>query len=344
MNGHNDVWTRDLRDIGRHDLALVGGKGANLGELLRAGFAVPPGFCVTTAAFAAVVAALPAVEVHMQTFEALTLANAEQVRALAGEIRTLLAHAPIPQEIEEAILAAWRAHGDQYAYGVRSSATAEDLPQASFAGQQDTILNVRGEGALLDAVRRCWASLWSDRATLYRMEQGFRHRDVRLAVVVQRMVVPDVAGIMFTADPVSNNYHIITIDASYGLGEALVSGIVSADGYRVDARTGRILARDIADKRVQVRELPEAASNRWQSRARRALVPCWTTPRLRVWHGWARASRRTTARRRTSNGRALTANGSCCKPARSPRSTRYRSQRPPTSGCTCISVSAISRS
>jgi rifampicin phosphotransferase len=257
MNGHNDVWTRDLRDIGRHDLALVGGKGANLGELLRAGFAVPPGFCVTTAAFAAVVAALPAVEVHMQTFEALTLANAEQVRALAGEIRTLLAHAPIPQEIEEAILAAWRAHGDQYAYGVRSSATAEDLPQASFAGQQDTILNVRGEGALLDAVRRCWASLWSDRATLYRMEQGFRHRDVRLAVVVQRMVVPDVAGIMFTADPVSNNYHIITIDASYGLGEALVSGIVSADGYRVDARTGRILARDIADKRVQVRELPE---------------------------------------------------------------------------------------
>ena len=253
----NASWTLDLSEVNRASLSLVGGKGANLGELLAAGFAVPPGFCVTTAAFERFIAAQPAMEGQYATLAALDPHDLDGVRVAGATIRALLVATPMPPEIERALLERWHTHGEDAAYGVRSSATAEDLPQASFAGQQDTYLNVRGAAALLKAVRDCWASLFTDRAILYRVQQGFDHREVSLSVVVQRMVQAEIAGIMFTADPVSGNRNVVSIDASYGLGEALVSGIVSADLYQVSARERQIVKRQIADKQVMVRSLPE---------------------------------------------------------------------------------------
>ncbi|MFO0655892.1 MAG: PEP/pyruvate-binding domain-containing protein [Polyangia bacterium] len=146
--------------------------------------------------------------------------------------------------------------GDGYAYAVRSSATAEDLPGASFAGQQDTYLNIRGEAALIDAIRRCFVSLFTDRAILYRQKNRFGHRGIALSVVVQRMVFPDAAGILFTADPVSGHRGTIAIDAGFGLGEALVSGLVTADLYRIDKATGAVKEVRVGDKAIAIRALP----------------------------------------------------------------------------------------
>ncbi len=249
--------TIDLALVNRHSLALVGGKGANLGELIAAGFAVPPGFCVTTAAFERFIAAQPTMERLYALLETLTPGDVERVRAVGHEVRAVLGQTPFPEDVEHAVLVTWQALDNKHAYGVRSSATAEDLPDASFAGQQDTYLNVRGAVALLEAVRNCWISLFTDRAIQYRLQHGFAHRQVRLAVVVQQMVAPDVSGILFTADPVTGNRRIISIDASYGLGEALVSGVVSADLYQVDTRQDRLVKRQIADKQLMIRSLPE---------------------------------------------------------------------------------------
>ncbi len=158
----------------------------------------------------------------------------------------------MPPDIAQAIRQQWQAIGADQAYAVRSSATAEDLPDASFAGQQDTYLNIIGEAALLDAVRRCWVSLFTDRAILYRCQNNFPHRDVQLSVVVQQMVMAEISGILFTADPLTGHRHTLTIDASFGLGEALVSGLVSPDAYRVDKRTRTIIDRQIADKQIAI--------------------------------------------------------------------------------------------
>ena len=156
------------------------------------------------------------------------------------------------QMIADAVRQSWQEIGTDHAYAVRSSATAEDLPDASFAGQQDTYLNIIGEAALLDAIRRCWVSLFTDRAILYRVQNNFQHRDVQLSVVVQQMIMSERSGILFTADPLTGHRHTLTIDASFGLGEALVSGLVSPDAYRVDKRTRTILDRQIADKQIAI--------------------------------------------------------------------------------------------
>lgn len=195
-----------LRSFGRHDLAAAGGKGANLGELLRAGFPVPDGFVITTEAYALVVAATSA---------------------------DLLAEAQVPDSLREAILGAYAELGGG-PVAVRSSATAEDLPGAAFAGQQDTFLNVVGEEELLDAVRRCWASLWGERAVAYRERLGIDPAEVRIAVVVQAMVEADMAGVLFTADPVTGDRGRTVVDASDGLGEAVVSGLVTPDHYVIE--------------------------------------------------------------------------------------------------------------
>ncbi|NLP83429.1 phosphoenolpyruvate synthase [Microbacterium sp. CFH 90308] len=198
-----------LAAFGREDLPLAGGKGANLGELVRMGMPVPGGFVVTTEAYAS----LRATSADRQGYE----------------------NAAIPGELRDAILAAYADLG-RGAVAVRSSATAEDLPGAAFAGQQDTYLNVRGDVGLLDAVRRCWASLWTDRAVAYRARLGIDPAEVRIAVVVQRMVDADVAGVMFTAHPVTGDRESIVVEASSGLGEAVVSGLVTPDHYVLDAR------------------------------------------------------------------------------------------------------------
>ncbi|HEY8377197.1 MAG TPA: PEP/pyruvate-binding domain-containing protein, partial [Nannocystis sp.] len=238
------------------DLPRVGGKGANLGALARAGFPVPPGFCVTTDAYRRFVADCPQFSALLDRLDRLDPDDIDAARELGAAVREALLAVPLPPEVVHAITAAHAEFGAEHAYAVRSSATAEDLPGASFAGQQDTYLGIRGKSALLDAVRRCFASLFTDRAILYRARNHFGHRDVALCVVVQRMVFPDAAGILFTADPVTGHRGTLTIDAGYGLGEALVSGLVTADLYRVDRRTGAIKEVRVGDKHLQIRALP----------------------------------------------------------------------------------------
>jgi phosphoenolpyruvate synthase/pyruvate phosphate dikinase len=251
-----------LDRVAAGDLPRVGGKGANLGEMARAGLPVPPGFCVTTAAFRHFLAAVDDSAGIYTALAALGPDDLEGVRRVGAAVRARLLGTPVPAELQAAIVAAWEAAGTAASYAVRSSATAEDLPDASFAGQQDTYLQVRGRDAIVDAVRACWASLFTDRAILYRAQNGFEHRDVSLAVVVQEMVLPDVSGILFTADPVSGHRGILTIDASYGLGEALVSGLVSADLYKVDKRSGALLSSQIGDKQLAIRPLPGGGTER----------------------------------------------------------------------------------
>src|SRR5262245_30318183 len=246
--------------IGRGDLALAGGKGANLGELTRAGFPVPPGFCVTTAAYRLFLAGHPDVAGLFASLEACRPDDVEALRRAAGAVREELQRLPIPAPVEQAVLAAWEELGADQACAVRSSATAEDLPHASFAGQQESYLNVRGREALLRAVRSCWASLYTDRAVVYRARNRFAHGAVALCVVVQRMVFPDVSGVLFTADPVNGRRSVIAIDASYGLGEGLVSGLVTPDHYQIDKRSLAVLTRRLGAKALAVRPGPDGGT------------------------------------------------------------------------------------
>jgi phosphoenolpyruvate synthase/pyruvate phosphate dikinase len=242
----------DLHEVGAEQVSVVGGKGANLGELSRIdGVRVPPGFCVTTAAFRRVVAETPA----MDRLSRLDPADRQAIGALSAEIRRAIEAVAIPADLATAVT---EALDENTAYAVRSSATAEDMPTASFAGQQDTYLNVVGAAAVLEHIARCWASLFTERAVIYRRRNGIDHRKVDMAVVVQQMVVPDASGIMFTADPVTGNRKVATVDAGFGLGEALVSGLVNPDRYTV--RDGEILDKTIAADRpaltdAHVREL-----------------------------------------------------------------------------------------
>ena len=215
---------RALRDVRAADLSIVGGKGASLGELVRAGFPVPDGFVITTDAYA-----LAAREAGVDVSD-------------PASARARLRDTTVPDAIAVAVREAYRALGAGRV-AVRSSATAEDLPDASFAGQQDTILEVAGEDAVLDAVRRCWASLWNERAVAYRSTHDVDDRAVRLAVVVQRMVDAESAGVLFTADPLTGTRRRAAIDAVRGLGEQLVSGAVNPDHYVVDSRSGAVLER-----------------------------------------------------------------------------------------------------
>jgi rifampicin phosphotransferase len=225
-----------LSALGARDRPLAGGKGANLGELIRAGLPVPDGFVITTEAY---VAAASAAGVDPGD---------------PADARRRLIESPVPSEVATAVREAYRKLGGPVA--VRSSATAEDLPEASFAGQQDTILDVEGEDALETAVRRCWSSLWNERAVSYRATHAVDERALRLAVVVQRMVPARVAGVLFTADPITGRRRRAAIDAVRGLGEQLVSGAVNPDHYLVDISTLAVLERrgDILDD-IRLREL-----------------------------------------------------------------------------------------
>ena len=238
-----DVFVVSLERLGRDDLALAGGKGTNLGEMGRLGFPVPDGFVVTTAAYDSFVA-------HNRLGETITRALREQ-QDNGATIRAAFERAPIPPEIERNILAAYREHGEG-PVAVRSSATAEDLPEAAFAGQQDTFLNISDEQALLDSVRRCWASLWTDRAIAYRERQRIDQRTVKLAIVVQRMVFAEIAGVLFTANPVTGARDEVVIDASPGLGEAVVSGLVTPDHFVLRKRRW---GWSIAERRAGLREV-----------------------------------------------------------------------------------------
>jgi len=221
-----------FQEIDQTQTAVVGGKGAHLGELSRIkGIRVPAGFCVTTDAFRRIMAEAPLMGHRLDRLSRLAPDDRESIRTLSAEVRRTLEGIAIRDDLATAITRSLARLGERAAYAVRSSATAEDLPTASFAGQQDTYLNVVGPAAILEHISRCWGSLFTERAVTYRLRNGFDHRKVHMAVVVQQMVFPHAAGILFTADPVTSNRKVVSVEASFGLGEALVSGRVNADIY-----------------------------------------------------------------------------------------------------------------
>ena len=244
-----------LGEIDKTQVALVGGKAAHLGELSRiGGVRVPAGFCVTTDAFRRITTTVPWIDDELDRLSRLDPDDRQAIRTLSAEIRRTLEGIAIPDDLAAAITDSVTRLGGQAAYAVRSSATAEDLPTASFAGQQDTYLNVVGLAAILKHVSRCWASLFTERAVTYRLRNGFDHRKVHMAVVVQQMLFPQVAGILFTADPVTSNRKVVSIEASFGLGEALVAGLVNPDVYQV--RDGEVVAKAVAAKQLAIHASP----------------------------------------------------------------------------------------
>ncbi|GGS32610.1 putative phosphoenolpyruvate synthase [Streptomyces badius] len=259
--GHEEVggvsgpYVLGLGEVDEDQAGLVGGKAAHLGALSRIdGVRVPDGFCVTTDAFRRVVARAPEVGALLDRLAGADPDDRQAVRELSAEVRRAVEEAVIPDDLADGITGAVARSGEGAAYAVRSSATAEDLPTASFAGQQDTYLNVVGPAAVLRHVSRCWASLFTERAVTYRRRNGIDDRTVHMAVVVQRMVFPDASGVLFTADPVTGNRRTATVDAGFGLGEALVSGLVNPDVFAV--RDGEVVARTIAVKERAVHALP----------------------------------------------------------------------------------------
>ncbi|QKW05001.1 phosphoenolpyruvate synthase [Streptomyces sp. NA04227] len=251
----NDLYVLDLLEVDETQGAVVGGKAAHLGGLSRTeGIRVPDGFCVTTDAFRQIFTKAPSVDELLDRLSRVSPDDREAIRTLSAQIRAAIEGTPIPDDLAAAITRALARGGEQAAYAVRSSATAEDLPTASFAGQQDTYLNIVGTAAILQHVSRCWASLFTERAVTYRHRNSIDHRTVHMAVFVQQMVFPHASGILFTADPVTGNRKTATVDAGFGLGEALVSGLVNPDAFTV--RDGKIIAKTIATKQRALHAAP----------------------------------------------------------------------------------------
>ncbi|HDX9506781.1 TPA: phosphoenolpyruvate synthase [Bacillus thuringiensis] len=249
----------DFQEIEKTQLFLVGGKGLNLGELSNIqGIQVPEGFCVTTVGYEKAVEQNEELQTLLQQLTKLKMEERAQIGEISKQIRETIMAVEIPVDVVEAVAHYLSRFGNEHAYAVRSSATAEDLPYASFAGQQDTYLNIIGEEAILQHVRKCWASLFTERAVMYRMQNGFEHNQVSICVVVQKMVFPEASGILFTADPVTSNRKVVSIDASFGLGEALVSGLVSADNYKV--KEGEVIETMIATKKIAIYALKEGGT------------------------------------------------------------------------------------
>jgi phosphohistidine swiveling domain-containing protein len=272
--------TAPLENLPPDGLALAGGKAVNLGELLRAGLPVPPGFCVTTHAYALAVAGT---DLEPLLTELTRVSSQDHTRQamLAADIRARIQTVAMPDDVAAAVRQALAALGADVPVAVRSSATAEDLPFASFAGQQDTYLNLVGVEAVLDGIRRCWASLWTDRAVTYRANSGIEPHSVRLAVVVQRLVDASVAGVLFTANPLTGRRDEAVIDASPGLGEAVVSGAVNPDHFVVDTSSGAIRERLLGDKRVMVQRAPQGGTQQVTVDARSEMA-CLSDEQLRA--------------------------------------------------------------
>ena len=245
----DSAFVLDLGEIDRGRSAEVGGKAANLGELSRiAGVDVPPGSCVTTHAFRRAVRGTPRLEALLDRLAARDPDDRAGIAAASAELREAVGRVPVPDDVAVAVT---RSLAPGTAYAVRSSATAEDLPTASFAGQQDSYLGVVGPAAVLDHVRRCWASLFTERAVAYRLRHGVDHRALGMAVVVQELVAPDASGVLFTADPVTSNRRISRVEAVLGLGEALVAGTANADRWTV--RDGEVVDATVVAKPTALR-------------------------------------------------------------------------------------------
>ncbi|MGV9325808.1 rifamycin-inactivating phosphotransferase [Streptosporangium sandarakinum] len=264
-----------FEQIDSTNAADVGGKGVNLGEISRiAGIRVPDGFCVTTDAFQRVVAGAPSIDAQLDLLSRVTPDDHAAIRTLSADIRRVVEGVTMPDDLVATISESVARLGARVPCAVRSSATAEDLPTASFAGQQDSYLNVVGPAEVLRHVRRCWASLFTERAVTYRCRNGFDHRKVRMAVVVQRMVFPDAAGILFTADPVTSNRKVATVEAGWGLGEALVSGLVTGDVFTV--RDDQVVTTAVAAKPRSVQASPGGGTQEAPVEPRRQTQPALT--------------------------------------------------------------------
>jgi len=247
MNAQRFV--RGLNEVGADDRAVAGGKGAGLGELCRAGIGVPPGYVVTAEAFERALRALDPGGAIRGEVERLPADDAAAIAEVTGRVRARIAGAPFPDEVRDQIAARYRGlGGDRVGVAVRSSATGEDEAAASFAGLQDTYLWVRGADALIDHVRKCWASLYNAEAVGYRLRMKIAERDLAMAVVVQRMVEPRCAGVMFTCSPVTGDRSVIAVEGCWGLGSALVSGDVTPDSFVISKVTGEIVRRQVAAK------------------------------------------------------------------------------------------------
>ncbi|RAS81144.1 phosphoenolpyruvate synthase [Priestia endophytica] len=252
-----------FQEIDKTQLLLVGGKGLNLGKLSKIhGIQVPEGFCITTEAYQKALGQNKAFHALLAQLTLLKVEDRNQIGEISRKIRKIIMEVEIPSDVVKAVAYYLSQFGDEHAYAVRSSATAEDLPHASFAGQQDTYLNIIGKEAILRHISKCWASLFTDRAVIYRMQNGFDHSQVYLSVIIQRMVFPQASGILFTADPITSNRKLLSIDASFGLGEALVSGLVSADCYKV--QEGEIVDKRLATKKLAIYGLKEGGTETQQ--------------------------------------------------------------------------------
>ena len=250
-----------FEELRKEDVDIAGGKGANLGELTQAGIPVPPGFVITSATYQKFMDETGITQEIMDILDALDVNNNKELQESARKIKKIIKETEIPDEISSLIIEAYNALGhrigkDNAFVAVRSSATAEDLPEASFAGQQDTYLNVKGPEDLIKYVRKCWASLFGARAIFYREENNFDHSKVYIAVVIQEMVDAEKAGVMFTVHP-STGEEKILIEGAWGLGEAVVSGTVTPDTYWVDKYTGKILEQQISEKNIMFQKKSE---------------------------------------------------------------------------------------
>ncbi|MDA2178429.1 phosphoenolpyruvate synthase [Bacillus cereus] len=251
----------DFQEIEKTQLFLVGGKGLNLGELSNIqGIRVPEGFCVTTVGYEQAIGKNGAFQTLLNQLTMLKIEERDRIGEISKQIREVIMAVGIPVDVVESVAHYLSHFGDEHAYAVRSSATAEDLPYASFAGQQDTYLNIIGKENILQHIKKCWASLYTDRAVIYRMQNDFDHNQVSICIVVQKMVFPEASGILFTADPITSNRKVLSIDASFGLGEALVSGLVSADNYKV--KEDEIVEKVIATKKLAIYGRKEGGTER----------------------------------------------------------------------------------
>ncbi|MBI5515308.1 MAG: phosphoenolpyruvate synthase [Deltaproteobacteria bacterium] len=273
-----------LSAVGRGDLGRVGGKGASLGQRLRDGFPLPDGFVVTAEAYRRFVAEAglqDALEAQLSADD-VSRAEPQACERASAALRAAFLRAAIPPALADALREAWAGLGGG-PVAVRSSATAEDLPDASFAGQQETILGVRGEAALLAAVRACWSSLWTSRAIAYRVRQGFDHGEVSLAVVVQRMVEPEAAGVLFTTDPVTGRDEMV-LNAAYGLGEVVVSGWVTPDLWRLARADGKVLEHRLGSKERRVVSDPAGGTRAEEVPEALRAAPCLPPEALGALH------------------------------------------------------------
>lgn len=252
------VHTLNFSEIGTEDHDRVGGKCASLGDMTQAGVAVPPGFAVTTDAYDALLSDSNIQERVISALDGLDTSDLGQVNAAAETIQSLICGSPMPASVRDAIVFDYEALGPDIPVAVRSSATAEDLPDASFAGQQDTYLWVVGVDAVLEKVRDCWASLYTARAIVYRAQNNIPSDDVKISVAVQKMVNSRTAGVAMTLDPATGDRTKIVIDASWGLGETVVSGTVTPDHFRVEKVLMEVLDRKLANKHMEM--VPDIAA------------------------------------------------------------------------------------